>query len=208
MASHCQESERLAVEAHQGGRPTIDYDVQSYAVCAIVESGAFVEARLNEIWLAAREPNRALTTSRLAGLDDDQIDAIRDLAGRKDSERKNVVSKLSDTLACVDKGSIDKELSPGRDVWGLTQLRNALVHFKPELQWDNEVHTLEEMLIGLVPGNPLMQKAKPWFPHQVLCAGVALWACEKSTELILDWEKALGLTSSYSTEHAMIIVEG
>jgi hypothetical protein len=36
MASHCHERKQLAVEARQDESPTVDYDVRSYAVWAIV----------------------------------------------------------------------------------------------------------------------------------------------------------------------------
>jgi hypothetical protein len=208
MVSHCHEREQLAVEARQDESPTVDYDVRSYAVCAIVESAAFLEARVNEVWHAVLEPIRATASHRLAGLNDEQIDAIRDLAGGERADRLPVMDKLDQTLVCVTGRGIDKGQRPAQDVSGLLKLRDAFVHFKPELQWDNEAHALEKRLIDLVPINPLMQGATPWFPHHVLCAGVAKWACDKSAELIHDWEQALGLTNSYSIEDALIVTEG
>ncbi|MEC4857116.1 hypothetical protein R2325_16180 [Mycobacteroides chelonae] len=207
MASHCRERERAVLVALEGALPTFDYDVQSYAVCAIVESAAFLEARVNEIWHAASEPIRESASQRLAGLSDQQVDAIRDLAKGKRARNLPVIEKLHETLVCVVGRGIDKEQRPAMDVSGLLKLRNAFVHFKPKLQWDNEAHDLEDLLIDLVPKNPLMQGATPWFPHHVLCAGVAQWACDKSAELIHDWEQSLGLTNSYSIEYGLIVTK-
>ena len=208
MALQCRERERAVLENRRDELPTVDYDAESYAVCAIVESAAFLEARVNEIWFAATEPIRAMASQRLAGLEDEQVDAIRNLAEREGSDRLPVMDKLDETLVCATGRGIDKGNRPCQDVCGLVKLRDAFVHFKPRLQWDNEAHELEKRLIKLVPKNPLMQGAKPWFPHHVLCAGVAQWACDKSAELIQQWEQALGLTNSYSIEYALIITEG
>ncbi|WNG83791.1 hypothetical protein C6A86_009115 [Mycobacterium sp. ITM-2016-00316] len=208
MASQCRERERAVLEMRRGELPTVDYDAESYAVCAIVESAAFLEARVNEIWFAATEPIRASASQRLAGLEDKQVDAIRDLAEREGSDRLPVIDKLDQTLICATGRGIEKGRRPAQDVRGLVKLRDAFVHFKPKLQWDNEAHALQKRLIQLVPPNPLMQGAKPWFPHHVLCAGVAQWACDKSAEFIHQWEQALGLTNTYSIEYALIITEG
>lgn len=208
MASQCRERESAVLDARRNETPTVDYDVQSYAVCAIVESAAFLEARVNEIWYAASEPIRAMASQRLAGLRDEQVDAIRGFAERDGSDRLPVIDKLDETLMCATGRGIDRGNRPGQDVCGLVKLRDAFVHFKPKLQWDNEAHDLQTRLTALVPKNPLMQGGKPWFPHHVLCAGVAQWACDKSAELIQQWEQGLGLTNSYSIEYALIITEG
>ncbi|CAA0121741.1 Uncharacterised protein [Mycolicibacterium vanbaalenii] len=196
------------LETRRDALPTVDYDAESYAVCAIVESAAFLEARVNEVWFAATEPIPGSARQRLAGLNVAQVDAIREFAERPGSDRLPVIDKLDQTLVCATGRGIDRGTRPAQDVCGLVKLRDAFVHFKPKLQWDNDAHTLQKRLIQLMPANPLMQGAKPWFPHHVLCAGVAQWACDKSAEFIHQWEQALGLTNTYSIEYALIITEG
>ncbi|WP_159230986.1 hypothetical protein [Mycolicibacterium vanbaalenii] len=208
MASQCRERERVVLETRRDALPTVDYDAESYAVCAIVESAAFLEARVNEVWFAATEPIPGSARQRLAGLNVAQVDAIREFAERPGSDRLPVIDKLDQTLVCATGRGIDRGTRPAQDVCGLVKLRDAFVHFKPKLQWDNDAHTLQKRLIQLMPANPLMQGAKPWFPHHVLCAGVAQWACDKSAEFIHQWEQALGLTNTYSIEYALIITEG
>jgi hypothetical protein len=208
MALQCRERERVVLETRRDALPTVDYEAESYAVCAIVESVAFLEARVNEIWFAATEPIPAMASQRLAGLEDQHIVAIRNLAEREGSDRLPVIDKLDQTLFCATGRGIDKGTRPAQDVCGLVKLRDAFVHFKPKLQWDNEAHDLQKRLTQLVPKNALMQGAKPWFPHHVLCAGVAQWACDNSADFIHKWEQALGLTNSYNIEYALIITEG
>jgi hypothetical protein len=74
------------------------------------------------------------------------------------------------------------------------------MHFKPELLWadhpDDARYTerdLEEAIKPHVPANPLMTNMGPWFPHRLLCAGVARWAWEKSAELAEERRVSLGL---------------
>jgi hypothetical protein len=73
------------------------------------------------------------------------------------------------------------------------------VHFKPEMFWDDDVHTLELLIKPRVPVNPLMEGAGPWFPHHLLCSGVARWAWENSVELVEEWGQSLGLVLDYRT---------
>ena len=44
-----------------------------------------------------------------------------------------------------------------------------MVHFKPKMQWTDELHKLEELLRPRIGENPLFD-ATPWFPLHVLTA--------------------------------------
>ena len=173
MAKRCTERELLVLEIRGGELPAVDSEVRSYAVCAIAEAVAFLEARVNEVWQAAQEPKLEMASQRLAGLDDSQTDAVRTVATECGADRLGIFEKLDSTLFGVAGQHLQKGRRPGQDVYGLIKLRNALIHFKVEPQWDDETHKLEKQLRHLLPPNPLLQGAKPWFPHHVLCAGVA-----------------------------------
>jgi hypothetical protein len=107
-----------------------------------------------------------------------------------------VLEKYAVTLTCAGKRAVDKRRYPYADVDALIRLRNALIHFKPEVQWNDEVHAIRKRMEHLVPKNPLMLDTQPWFPHQPLCAGVARWAWQASMAFD-QWQSQMGLTVSY-----------
>jgi hypothetical protein len=75
----------------------------------------------------------------------------------------------------------------------LIRLRNDMVHFKPKLQWVDDVHKLEKMLRPRIGENPLFD-GTPWFPHHVLTAGCAQWAYDKVREFAHLWWGQIGIT--------------
>jgi hypothetical protein len=195
MATRCREREnRRVAEGFTG----IDYEVRSYALTAITESVAFLEARVDEVLLDAADSQTGAVPSRLEGLDAKTVDALRVDMGDPKLEKRPTLEKydhvLSRASVAPQKGRI-----PHQDVGAIADLRNAFSHFQPELQWEDEVHSLEKRLkVPRVPTNPLLPGPQStWFPHQPLCAGFAEWAWRSCVQLVDEWEHALGLRYSY-----------
>lgn len=197
MAESCQRREQRCVE---DGRTGIDSETRSYALAAIMEAVAFLEAALNQLWHQAIEYGATMSSPYLEGLDQPVVNLLRELGGNNRVERAlGILEKYDLTLLCAGREPIDKGRTPGQDVKALINARNALVHYKPELHWEDEAHNLETQLRHLVPPNPLMKGGGPWFPHHLLCAGVAQWACAKSVELVDEWNQTLGLKLDYNS---------
>lgn len=197
MANLAKKLESKLVAKGQLGRSG---RLQSFAVSAITESVAFLEALVNEIWQYAIDAD-ANTNPNLWGMGTEAIDLVRRFDSYERLERAlNTLGKYDLVLACAGKPPLDISRRPGQDIGPLIKLRNALTHYKPEMQWSNKVHKLEQRLSHLVPANPVMQNALPWFPDQVLCAGVAEWAWQRSREFAMDWQQSLGLTMPTNLE--------
>lgn len=197
MAHLCRERENQLVADNAMGP---DYQVRAFAVAAIVASVAMLEARVNELWkdaaLTVADGNRR---HRLDGLDDDAIPLLATLHNTESLERSlKTLEKFDVTLRCAKKPEIEKGRYPHQAVEPLIRLRNELVHFKLELQWEDEVHHLEKKLSHLLPSNPLIAADEhPWFPLHPLCAGVAEWAWKACKAYVDDWQTQLGLTETY-----------
>lgn len=196
MADSCQRREHQCAQDRRSG---IDTEARYYALAAIVESALFLEAVVNELWHDADKYGADMSSPYLKGLDQHAVNQLRVLVTRRGSERMSVLQKYDGTLSCAGKNPIDTERSPGRDVKALIEARHALVHFKPEMHWEDEVHALEKQIKPRVPINPLMKGIGPWFPHHLLCAGVAHWAWAKSVELVDEWHQSLGLALDYKS---------
>lgn len=197
MAARCRERENHLIA---GGFTGIDYEVRSYALTAITESVAFVEARVDEILLDAAHSDPGQVPARLAGLDANLVDTLRVDMADPNLEKRPTLEKYDHVLSRAGK-SPQKGRLPYQDVDSIVGLRNAFAHFQPELQWADEVHSLEKrMKVPRVPSNPLLQQPQStWFPHQPLCAGVAAWAWKSCIQLVDEWEQQLVITHGYST---------
>jgi hypothetical protein len=197
MAESCQRREQ---QCERDGITGLDRETRYYALAAIVESTAFLEAVVNELWHDVSTSADIPNNPYLEGLDQRAVGTLRELGTKSRVERSlNVLDKYDLTLLCAGEVPIDRGRSPAQDVVALIKARNALVHFKPEMHWDDDVHDLERQIKHRVPPNPLMQGAGPWFPHHLLGAGVARWAWENSVELVEEWRQSLGLVMDYKT---------
>jgi hypothetical protein len=196
MAHLCREREDQLVR--EGAHGLVDYHVRSYALTAIAESVALLEAQVNEVWQGAADTEPGADNHRLRGLSAAAIAMLRELRQNPKVERSlSVLDKYAVALTCASKTPLDRSHFPYQDVNALIGLRNAFVHFKPEMHWTDEVHDLEARIKHLVPENPLMRGTVPWFPHQPLCAGVARWAWESCMTFADQWHAQLGLEVSY-----------
>lgn len=197
LAAHLcrQREDELLADGFRG----VDYSVRSFAVMAIQQSVAFLEARVNTVWqdAAAVKEGAEVNNPRLDGLGVETIALLRELWRYQAVQRSPLLEKFDAVLRTARKPEMDKGHSPYRDVQPLIRLRNALVHFKPETQWGDVEHHLKSQLGGRVPGNPLLPNTEPWFPHQLLCAGAAEWAWQSCVAFVHEWEAQLGLTDRY-----------
>lgn len=192
MALRCRERED---QLHRGNFKGVDYEVRSFALTAIMESVAFLEAAINEVWqgiLASTSDSAA--RSRLPGLSDEILTRLqRELGSAPQLDRSlSTLAMYNLVLLGAGQPRLDTSQRPGQDVVALIPLRNALMHYKPETHWTDQKHPLEKQLAHLVPANPLMEGSKPWFPHHVLSAGVAEWAWKACHQLTDQWQERLG----------------
>ena len=203
MAHHCEVLESEFVEA---GVQLPSQRVQSYAVAAITESVAFLEALVNELWQCAIDED-ANSNPNLAGLPPESIDLLRrfDRYGRVERSLR-VLEKYDFVLTCADKPRLDLGRRPGQDVKLLVQLRNALVHYKPIRQWSDQLHKLQKPMTDLGLRNPLHEGLLPWFPGYPLCSDVAQWSWQRSQQFAQEWQRELGLT--LPTKLEMPVYEG
>jgi hypothetical protein len=191
MAQLCAKREAaLVAEGFRG----IDRAVRAFALGAILESVAFLEALVNSMWQDAEEddpqsPNR---NPHLEGLSDAAIARLRQLWRNDRVERSlSTLDKYQVALTCVDQPPMNLGEAPGQIVADIIRFRNDLVHFKPKIQWTDEVSKLEQGLKPRLATNPLLN-TKPWFPHHMLSASGANLAYEKSREFGELWWQRMG----------------
>jgi hypothetical protein len=191
MAQLCTEREsELAAEGFRG----IDRAVRAFALGAILEAVAFLEALVNCMWQDAvdDDPKSSNRNHRLNGLSEKSIARLRELWRNDRVERSlSVLDKYQVALTCVDQPPMNLGEAPGQIVAAIILFRNDLVHFKPKIQWTDEVGRLEQRLRPRLADNPLLHP-NPWFPHHMLSASGANLAYENSRAFAESWWKRMG----------------
>lgn len=191
MAQLCGSREAELVDAGFRG---IDREVRAFALGAVLESVAFLDALVNSVWQDAEDDDPASPSRnfRLGGLSDESIARLRQLWRNNRVERSlATLDKYQVALTCVDQPPMNLGETPGQIVAHVIRFRNDLVHFKPKMRWTDEVSNLEQGLKPRLAPNPLLS-GNPWFPHHMLSASGAKLAYEKSRELAENWWERMG----------------
>jgi hypothetical protein len=169
---------------------------RAYVTGAIVVSVASLEATINEVFISARDND-----SLFKGFDP-TIPKV--LAKFWDwyivKRRPSILEKYLLILDVANKEAFDREKSPYQEVGDLIQLRNALVHYKPEWDTDLKNHKkiedrLEKRLKTRI--NPFSHANDAFFPKKCLGHGCAEWAVQSSIKFIEDFYNRMGFTPKW-----------
>jgi hypothetical protein len=169
---------------------------RSYAIGAVVMAVSALEASINELYLEAVDRN----THALGALKAEQIAQLEVLWESVD--RKNILAKYQLVLAVCGKERFGRGAEPYQSADALIELRNAVVHFKPE--WDGglaEHARLERRLARKFPDCVLASRASGrmgWFPERCLGVGCANWSASSVQEFSLEFCRRLGIKERLS----------
>jgi hypothetical protein len=162
------------LEARHEGASAFNIRLRGLVLSAVAESVMFLEAPLNlmaAFWEATEEGRRVGT----------------------------VLVKYKWALKFCGQETFDEGSSPYQDVKLLIDLRNYLVHYRPQ----DVGHSLKPPkwvggLVNRFPGNRLMTgSGNPWFPDIALGAGCAEWAWRSARALTDKLAATIGLELNY-----------
>ena len=161
---------------------------RAYVVGAIMTSVASVEANINEFYLDAKDN---LLGAILTASPQVLLAELWKVAGEK---KFSILEKYQIALAAIEKSKFDTSIGPYQDMDLLINLRNMLVHFKPEWDNDQKMHRkIELSLQGKFKLNPFWSKDDPiFFPFKCLSYGCANWAVRSSMNFILQFFSLIG----------------
>jgi hypothetical protein len=138
------------------------------------------------------DPETPNQNPHLEGLSEQSTARLRELWRIDRVERSlSVLDKYQVALTCVDQPPMNLGEAPGQIVSAIILFRNDMMHFKPKVQWTDELHRLEQRLRPHLADNPLLNP-NPWFPHHMLSASGANLAYEKSREFAESWWRQMG----------------
>lgn len=187
-----------AIEADEMKQPWPQphWDESRNLVSAIVMmSVAALEASINEFYLEAVDGN----TDSVKPLQPHQRTLLATLWDEVD--QLSILKKYEIVLASCSAAPLERGSEPYQSAAALVELRNALVHFKPE--WDHELERhakLEKRLKAYFEGCKLAAMAQGrmvWFPHQCLGAGCGRWAVTTVRAFASGFTDRLGIPARF-----------
>jgi len=191
--------ESRELEASLAGTHSASVELEAVSTNAVLLSVAFIEASVNEVLQDVAESEPGNLNSRCAGIDEDAAALIRELWTKPAKlERAGILDKYQISLTACRRLPFDRGANPYQAASKLIELRNALVHFKPEWQMAGEEHALKKQLSNLFPGSSIFAgPVHPWYPSVCLASGCAEWAHTTATELVDEWWRRMGLARDY-----------
>ena len=171
---------------------------RGYVTGAVFSAVASLEATVNELYIDAQDAN----SPTFQGVDPIVPKLLAEYW--EEIESASILRKYQSALILARKSKFDQGTSPYQEVDSLIQLRNALVHYKPEWDTDLREHRkIENRLKGRFAENSFVGPNDAFFPKKCLGHGCAEWAVKSSVTFIEEFFRQLGLSSifmNYSQE--------
>ena len=157
-------------------------EIRSYGSGCIMSATASLEALINELFIAHNSALRA------------QLLFESEFWGKGGIERKPILDKYQLALKMLNQPPLDEHSSPYQDAWGLIELRNALVHYKPTWDPDRQRRVeLVEVLTGKFALSPFPGAGADFVSEKCMSAGCATWAVATCLALINAFDSRTNL---------------
>ncbi|MGW1994106.1 hypothetical protein [Embleya sp. NPDC001921] len=176
--------------------PAYDIRHQGAVISAIVESVAFMEATVNEIYQDAADSQSAY----VGALGADVLGRLAAIWKASNGGYLEILEKFSLVLNLADHPDFDRGRDPYQSARDLIRLRNYLIHYRPHDSSSEAEHKLTKILRGRFPDNTLVVPGGgPWLPKYALGAGCAEWAWRAARAFADDFSARLSVPLMYQT---------
>jgi hypothetical protein len=188
-----------AIEAKHQGPSRFDVEHRSYVLSSIIAAASFLEAMINELYQDAHDSHNVSGDGYVAPLTEDVRQKMGELWRRTDfGVRLRTLDKYQLLLSLGERSPLDEGKQPYQDGNLVVQLRNAVLHFRPEYLSADESHTMEKRLRGKFLDNRLMGgSGNPWWPDHCLGHGCSEWAWCAALNLSESVCDSLGIRPNY-----------
>jgi hypothetical protein len=170
------------------------YHAESLA--GILLAASFVETAINELFLSAVDKD----TNIFPDWKEADLGLLEEFWNLLEEQKAAALRKAQVALLATRRKPLAKGELAFQSADGLFKLRNAIVHYKPEWNDEQDVHaTLESRLRGRFAVNPLVPQTVTWFPHLCIGAGGAVWACTTAMDFMEAFLSSLSVRSPTMT---------
>jgi len=179
--THLANAHRFAMLVHEvetsnAGQPFGPFieDIMANGLATVMSSMAALEAYVNEVTFdpAAHFPAQApdLVASSLALI-----------------ARQPILERIAFLSVLNGRARPEFGRNPGQGVAALVDLRNALVHFRPEWPDEQKAHAkLGDRLRSKFALSPFFDASEPLFPRACISYGCSKWAVESVRDFIVE----------------------
>ena len=177
----------------------------AFVTGAIFSTIAFLEASINELL-----SDISINDDRVKTLPIDRKKDIKTLWDKEDRsslEKWSVLKKYQKTLELLDKEQINEKSELYDNVSILVELRNTLMHFKPEwnaihspyLSENENQHKLTSRLEGKFEISIFFTNSgNPFFPDKCMGYGCAEWALRNAVMFVDEFYTRVGIKPNYN----------
>jgi hypothetical protein len=109
-----------------------------------------------------------------------------------------MLDKFDFALLLLRKPILVRGVRPSQDIKVLVDLRDALIHFKPE--WEHEAVThkkLSKALHSKTKGSPFFSKSELLFPRRWASHSCTIWAVRSAVDFSKKFEQRAGLPAKF-----------
>ena len=161
-----------------------------------------MESMINEVILNAIDPRTRANDPRLAHLSGTSVAALQQLWNKERPPKfLGLRKKYQDALLVTGKKPFTETRDPFKSADLVIQLRNSLVHYKPEWEDIDAEHKYERLLKGKFPENTQPIAGPSWYPDKALAAGCADWVCDASVYFVKQWWQRMRLRGRYDLHY-------
>ena len=174
-------------------RRGFDLRHRSYVVAAIFQSVAFVEALINELLKDAADNQPGYLAKVEPAI-------LQGLAAYWDTDEgyAKILSKYQVALVVARCPPLNSGQQPYQDMALLLELRNLLVHFRPETVSSAAVQKIDKKLRGKFEIDPaLKDMGNSFFPDKCLGAGCAAWSANAARTFTAEFCRRLEITPNH-----------
>ncbi len=186
------------IEDEHTGEPRFDLHHRGYVVWAIVSAAGFLEALVNELFQDAFD-DHAPPGGAITPLDDQARRLMAEYWRATDRGRLGqTLSKFQALLTFTRNPALNKGDPLYQDAQAIIDLRNALVHFRPQDLSPEDPDKMELRLKGRFADNKIMVgSGNPWWPNQCLGWGCARWSLQAVTAVADHLVLTTGVEPAY-----------
>jgi hypothetical protein len=183
--------------------PEDQRDHRSYVIASILSSVGFLEASINEVFASASFDNLEVG-GRLSADERGRLTEAADMIANN-----RLLDRFRLTLLLLGKASFDIGAEPYQDAATLVNLRNELVHYKPQFRTGSAGSREESKWIKGLQGkgfsvNPFTGTANPFFPDKCLSHGCTVWAWNAALTFSDEFFQRLGVTPVYANQRSSL----
>nr|CBH39339.1 conserved hypothetical protein [uncultured archaeon] len=168
---------------------------RAYVTGAIIVSVASLEATINEVFISAVD-----NENLFEDFDPTIPKVLAELWSLDVVKKTRFLEKCRLVLDVANKEKFNTKSSLFRKVELLINLRNALVHYKPE--WDTDLKKHKNVGDALkkccFKTNPFSHANDAFFPKRCLGHGCAEWSVKSTIEFIEDFYRRMGFPPKWS----------